>query len=363
MCPESENMISRRTIIGGSLTATAAAICRSSWAQTTNWWVGERLRGFNFTQKMHPNASTAYPEKDFELIANWGFNFVRLPTNYRIWTNPDGSYREEDLKEFDAALLYGRRHEIHICIAFIDAPGYEHQTGKPEDRSLLDPSDAGRGLLQQFVTQWTMFAARYKGVPARYLSFNLLNEPHSGTTASYAAVVRQTVAAIRHIDPERPVIADGTHWGTVPMFDLVDLDIGQSTRGYNPRPITAFGMRPPDADPSWPMPQWPMTIDGQLWDKAYLKRVEIDPWVAIQKRGTFVHVGEFGIFYKVPAVVAYSWLEDQLELWRDAGFGWAMWSLVNGFGILDNHRPGSKTDLLPDGRQIDRGMLDLMRSI
>ena len=46
-----------------------------------------RWRGFNLLEKYRsdlPQWSRAYEEWDFDVIANWGLNFVRLPTDYRI---------------------------------------------------------------------------------------------------------------------------------------------------------------------------------------------------------------------------------------------------------------------------------------
>jgi aryl-phospho-beta-D-glucosidase BglC (GH1 family) len=30
-----------------------------------------------------------FPENDFRWIRDWGFNWVRLPMDYRFWTAPD----------------------------------------------------------------------------------------------------------------------------------------------------------------------------------------------------------------------------------------------------------------------------------
>ena len=40
------------------------------------------LKGFNLLNKFNPDFQTPFSEKDFEIIAEWGFNFVRLPLSY-----------------------------------------------------------------------------------------------------------------------------------------------------------------------------------------------------------------------------------------------------------------------------------------
>ena len=60
-----------------------------------------RWRGFNLQEKftdrpdewaaMDPEwgrSNEPFVETDFEWMAHWGFNFVRLPMSYRCWTDP-----------------------------------------------------------------------------------------------------------------------------------------------------------------------------------------------------------------------------------------------------------------------------------
>ena len=51
---------------------------------------------------------------------------------------------------------------------------------------------------------------------------------------------------------------------------------------------------------------------------------------------------------------------DFLDLWREAGWGWALWNFRGSFGILDSGR----TDVAYEdfhGHKLDRKMLDLLR--
>jgi hypothetical protein len=55
---------------------------------------------------------------------------------------------------------------------------------------------------------------------------------------SNAALVRRTVAAIRAIDPDRPIVIDGLNGGNEAMPELADLGVTHSGRGYQPMPIS-----------------------------------------------------------------------------------------------------------------------------
>lgn len=39
-------------------------------------------KGFNLLNKFNPDTQSDFSEKDFEIIAEWGFNFVRIPLSY-----------------------------------------------------------------------------------------------------------------------------------------------------------------------------------------------------------------------------------------------------------------------------------------
>ncbi len=68
-------------------------------------------------------------------------------------------------------------------------------------------------------------------------------------------VVKRLVAAIRAEDPQRLIIADGIRWGREPVYELAELGIAQSTRGYDPMQIShykAAGFMAPTNGPSRP---------------------------------------------------------------------------------------------------------------
>src|SRR5688572_32100006 len=74
-----------------------------------------RWRGFNllgmFNQAFSPGS---FEERDFASIASLGFNFVRLPLDYRFWTDPNDWTRIRDnvLGQLDWAVMLGQRYGL-----------------------------------------------------------------------------------------------------------------------------------------------------------------------------------------------------------------------------------------------------------
>jgi endoglucanase len=208
---------------------------------------------------------------------------------------------------------------------------------------------------------WGHFAERYKGIPSKEVSFNLLNEPGNVPEPAYVKVVRRLTETIHERDPERLVIADGLKWGRVPVSGLVDAKVVQSARGYDPMEISHYRASWVRGSDRWPQPAWPLRDQkGQRWDKERLRRERIVPWKALEAKGVGVHVGEWGAFNRTPHEAVLAWMRDSLALWKEAGWGWALWNLRGGFGILDSDRRDVAYEDF-HGHKLDRQMLEVLR--
>jgi len=98
----------------------------------------------------------------------------------------------------------------------------------------------------------------------------------------------------------------------------------------------------------------------QRWDKDRLKQQLVDPWIELQQMGVGVHVGEFGCHNQTPHPVVLAWMRDLLSLWKEAGWGWALWNFRGSFGILDSNRADVPYEDFR-GHKLDREMLELLR--
>jgi endoglucanase len=338
-------------LINGSLHASEPEPAAPPQARKMPRW-----RGFNLLEKFMRDGNSPFLESDFQWIADWGFDFVRLPMDYRCWTDAKDPYKlnEKVLAEIDQAVEFGRKHGVHVCLNLHRAPGYT-VAQPPENLKLWENEEAQK----QFDFQWAGFARRYKGIPSARLSFNLVNEPANTTFEKYAKVARRVVKAIRAEDPERLVIADGLQWGRDPVFQLADLGIAQSTRGYDPFTLTHYMASWVNGE-RFPKPTWPIHEGKKILDRQWMYEDRIAPWRKLEAKGVGIHVGEWGAFNRTPHDVVLRWARDLLGLWKEAGWGWALWNFRGGFGILDSDR----TDVAYEdhhGHKLDRKLLELLR--
>lgn len=356
----------RRNFLKGVALATGVAAICPGIAQSLPLQVAPvsgaklpRWRGFNLLEKFVGERNAPFIESDFEWMVEWGFDFVRLPMSYHCWADAGDwlKFKEPILKEIDLAVAFGRKHGVHVNLNFHRAPGYcVNPPGEPLDLWTDEKALAACAF------HWAHFARRYQGIPNTQLSFDLLNEPKDLPEETYVRVVKRLVEAIHAEDPKRLIIADGLRWGTKPVPGLAGLGLAQSTRGYQPMQISHYKAGWISGADKWPEPKWPLKLkDNEVWDRARLRLEQIEPWQALEKRGIGIHIGEWGAFQRTPHKVVLPWMRDCLELWRDAGWGWALWNFRGSFGILDSHRVDVNYENFR-GHKLDREMLELLRA-
>ena len=315
-----------------------------------------RWRGFNLLDMFTMRSQAEFPEDDFKWIRDFGFDFVRFPTVYRLWIEDGDDYKikESMLDKLDRGIDLANKYGLHVSLNFHRGPGYSVNREFTEPHSLWKDQSA----LDAFCFHWQLMAKRYKGISKDKLSFDLINEPPSigpqMSRADHERVVRAAVAAIRQISPDRLIVADGMSYGNEPAPELADLGIGQSTRAYQPMFVSHAGA-------SWvnyqdyPEPAWP----GHGWDRKRLEEFYAR-WADLARKGVGVHCGEGGTFNKTPHDVTLRWLRDVLEILTGHNIGLALWNFRGSFGILDSGR----TDVAYEdfhGHKLDRKLLDLLQ--
>jgi len=315
-----------------------------------------RWRGFNLLEMFTSRSDGNFQEDDFRWMAEWGFDFARIPMCYLLWIEDGDVFKihEPMLEKVDRVVQLGQRYGIHICLNFHRAPGYSVNRERTEPFDLWKDAEA----LEAFCFHWALFARRYRGIPSTQLSFNLVNEPAHVSHADHERVIRAAVQAIRQIDPDRLIIADGLDYGRTPCPELADLGIAQSCRAYDPMGVSHY-KAPWVGGESWPEPTWPGDFFDGHWDRARLEQCYA-PWADLARRGVGVHCGEGGAFSHTPHGVFLRWLRDVLEILTAHGIGYALWNFRGPFGVLDSERQDVAYEDW-HGHRLDRRLLNLLQ--
>lgn len=354
---------SRRDFLKGAVVGSAAMVLpayaqqeQNQSAQPKAQTAIPRWRGFNLLDMFTMRSRGDFREDDFKSIRDFGFNFVRFPTCHRLWIEGDDNskIKEPMLAKLDRGIELANAAGLHVSLNFHRGPGYSVNAEFKEPFNLWKDKEA----LDAFCFHWQLMAKRYKGISKDKLSFDLINEPPSVgeqmSRADHERVVRTTVAAIRQINPDRLIVADGLSWGNESMPELADLGIAQSTRAYQPMFISHYGASWVDSG-NYPVPAWP----GNGWDRKRLEE-HYGKWADLARKGVGVHCGEGGAFNKTPHAVVLAWLRDVLEILTGHGIGLALWNFRGSFGILDSGRTDVQYEDF-QGHKLDRKLLGLLQ--
>jgi len=398
-----ESRISRRGVLK-SLAGTAALhVLRSSAQERTDpalipnspnpRWYGFNLLEYFSTDpdwmKMFPYKNDGeFREDDFRWMRDWGFNFVRLPLDYRFWTNSTDPLKidEKKVERIDRAIRLGEKYGIHVNICMHRAPG-------ECVLDLSDPSVTGIRItkentsvytdpnaLNAFSHQWSYFASRYKSISNAQLSFNLLNEPArisssvsfssinpaelakslSAGKEDYARVATAAIEAIRQQDPKRLIVSDGYPFAQDIIPQLFASKVIQSCHEYDPAQLTLY-RAPWSPHSDGPLPTWPLKDQNGvvIADRSTMQKT-LQKWATLSEHGIPIHFGELGCYSQTPSSVVYAWFDDALDLISELHSGWALWNLRGSFGILDSDR---KCTNYQDwhGHRLDAELLALLR--
>ena len=219
-------------------------------------------KGFNLLGKFDVSwSNTGFPQKEFSVIKDLGFNFVRLPLDYRTFTQTGNwnNFLETEMLKIDKALEWGAMYNVHVCINFHRAPGYcvNKADNLPANQQLNLWTDTV--AQKAFVKHWEYFANRYKNISPERLSFNLVNEPSDITEEVYVSVMRKAIDVIHAITPNRVIFVDGLGYGRGLMLSLKgEPNIAQAIHSYDPFSLTHYKASWVSGSSDWPLPQWPM---------------------------------------------------------------------------------------------------------
>lgn len=193
-------------------------------------------------------------KRDVDSLASWGFNSVRLPMHYNLYTLPieketvagQNTWLEEGFKMTDDLLKWCEANKMYLILDLHAAPGGQGMDANISDYDTSKPSlwesDANK---KKMVALWVKLAERYKDNPW-IGGYDIINEPNwnfSGTNkngcdeklnAPLRALQLEITKAIRTVDKNHLVIIEGNCWGNnySGMFPLWDENLALSFHKY-----------------------------------------------------------------------------------------------------------------------------------
>jgi aryl-phospho-beta-D-glucosidase BglC (GH1 family) len=205
-----------------------------------------------FYDAWHANHCT---RKDIDSMASWGFNSVRLPMHFNLYTLPiedepvagNQTWIEKGFAMTDSLIKWCAANHMYVILDLHAAPG-----GQGKDYAICDGNPAKPSLWdnaankQKTIALWRKLAERYVNEPW-VGGYDLINEPNwsfttggnqNGCSENSNAPLRQLLVdittAIRQVDANHMIIIEGNCWGNNynGMFPLWDANMALSFHKY-----------------------------------------------------------------------------------------------------------------------------------
>ncbi|WEK34575.1 MAG: cellulase family glycosylhydrolase [Candidatus Pseudobacter hemicellulosilyticus] len=172
---------------------------------------------------------------DIDSLKAWGFNSVRLPMHYNLYTLPveqepvagQQTWLDKGFALTDSLLAWCKANGLYLILDLHAAPGGQGNdlniSDRDPDKPSLWDSEANK---QKTIALWRKLAARYASEPA-IGAYDILNEPNWGfadpsgdrnglqekNNGPLKQLLVDITKAIREVDPRHIIIIEGNGWG------------------------------------------------------------------------------------------------------------------------------------------------------
>lgn len=193
---------------------------------------------------------------DVDSMKQWGFNSIRLPLHYNLFTLPvekepvagENTWLEKGFGLVDSLLSWCRDNHIYLILDMHAAPGGQGNDLNISDRDPSQPSLwQSKANQQKMIALWTRLARRYANEPW-IGGYDIINEPNWGfqdpqndrnglkesDNGPLRSLMMEITRAIRGVDKKHIIIIEGNGWGNnyKGIFPLWDDNIVLSFHKY-----------------------------------------------------------------------------------------------------------------------------------
>ena len=280
---------------------------------------------------------------DFAQIAAWGFDHVRIPIDYNVIQNEDGSMKADGLRRIDAALALCEENGLNMVLDLHKTQGFSFDAGEHEDGFF----ESGK-YQEYFYAVWECFAARY-GAKSGRVMFDLLNEvTEERYLEAWKRISRECVRRIRRFAPDTLILLGSYRWNsaqTVPALPApYDDKVLYNFHFYEPHTYTHQGAYWMDAsfDRQRRVPYSESGASERFFEDFLAPALE-----KAAREGCELYCGEFGVIDVVPPEDALNWYRDLHAVFERHGVARSLWSYKQmDFGLCDARMDGVRAELL-----------------
>jgi len=260
-------------------------------------------------------------EADAQHLASLGINSVRIPFNYRHFEDDMAPFelKEAGFAQLDRAVTLLAKHGIYSILDLHALPGRQNQHWHSDNPTHRAEFWNQRHFQDRVVHLWEALADRFKDRP-EVAGFNPINEPSDPTGEVLPVFYDRLERVIRDVDPRHVLFLDGNKYST--DFSFLD---GRP----EPLPNTVYTAHDYALPGIGSATEYPGVTRGEYFDRDVLEQTFLRRTEYMRSTGTPIWIGEFGPVYsddRSQDEWRYRLLQDQLEIYREYGASWALWT-------------------------------------
>lgn len=298
-------------------------------------------------------------ESDFQQLADWDIDHVRIPIDYNLLEDADGNPTEYGMQYLQNAVALCGKYHLNMILDLHKTAGYSFDVGHGESGFFEAPA-----LQERFYQLWERLAKAFGQYHER-IAFELLNEVTDQAYCSLWNRISTTcIQRIRKFAPLTKILIGG-YWNNsiLAIPDLLmpyDEHIIYNFHCYEPLVFTHQGAgwvvnMPTDFRTEFPLTSAqyqklsnnlalenadllylssPDAKGAEFFRQMFAKAVRI-----AEERNVPLYCGEYGVISLVDPDSIVAWHEAIHEVFEEFGIGRAVWNYKQlDFGLIDADR-------------------------
>lgn len=282
-------------------------------------------------------------EKDFSVISSWGLDHVRIPFDYNIIEDTQGSFIEDGFRYLDLALEYSEKYGLNTVLDLHKTAGFSFDTYSENESGFFENTE----YQERFYRLWEEIARRYGSLSSR-VAFELLNEVTDACFIdSWNRIAHECIRRIRAIAPDILILVGSYHNNSADTVQFLDPPYDENViynmHCYEPLKFTHQGAYWTDKiDPDVRISFEESNITPEYFEELFSTAI-----AKAEKHGSSLYCGEYGVIDRAQPEDTLKWFRTINSVFEKHGIGRAAWSYkAMDFGITDKRLDGVREKLI-----------------
>lgn len=282
-------------------------------------------------------------ETDFEKVASWGLDHIRLPIDYNIVENSDGTFNEKIISKIDRIFELCQKYSLNAVLDLHKTAGFSFDDYSENEHGFFE----NEHYQEHFYQLWENIAKRYGKFSDR-IAFELLNEVTDPEyITAWNKIVKKCIARIRKFAPETLILVGSYQNNDAKAVkDLnapFDSNVIYNMHCYEPLQFTHQGAYWTDKiDPNARCSFEESGITTELFEKLFESAIK-----KAKENNTELYCGEYGVIDCISPEDSIKWYKTINSVFEKYGIGRCAWTYKNmDFGISDIRLDNIRHELL-----------------